>query len=472
MKYMTSYTKPLFLILVLLILFAPAVSVFAQTTPPRALEITYPVLPGEDGNLELGPDTGLPDYVRYLFRFALAITGFIILYVMISAGLDYVMSSGNAEKLLTAKKGILAGFLGALILIGAFLLFNTINPDLTNLKPIADLEAIEPIIIPGIYLCNYSPSGVQSLISTYRNLRADLDDRVEAVKKMKDIMSSKDGSENCYRVKFSANLTAKDITLTKTKTVFAIPKRTTNTDLDDSPTEWWEYNYGIIFHEKDNWKGKCSLNRLMGTYISDIRNNSFSATSTPFSEFNTAKSVTLFERPTVGITSVNTGVGLFQCLDHSRTKNCPPGVATGGFASFPTGGGNYSGYITEVSRSILNGHNLAGSDGTTPSPPPYGSWGGVTLPTTYTEAQRIPGARSVLIDPPNGAFFAIMFSEPGYVGKTCEVISKSDNNLLDQPIGQCGSNCKGKISSEEEEFLRDCVPCLKSMIVIKGNVIY
>lgn len=463
---MTSYIKkPLFLIFVLLILVAPISSVFAQADPPaeeRALEIVYPVF----NNLTLSPETGLPQYVQYLFRFAMAIIGLIILYVMISAGITYIMSTGNATQLLEAKNSILASFLGAIILISAFVLFNSINPNLTDLGGTdEDLTAIEPIIIPGIYLCNYNTDGgaIEHFILQYKH--GSLEEKIEASRGLKDVMNNDQGS--CYRVKFSANLSEDDLSFYMTNTMFVIPKRIhDNPDTPDTDESDWEYNYGIVFHEEDNWKGRCSFNFDIGSYVIN-ENPAVSVSSAlfpPFGEFgayNRAKSVTLFEKPTVEITSTNTAVSLFQCLDYNTTNNCPPGVATGRFASFPTDGGSYSGYITEVPRSVLDRSDLAGYDVETLS---------IDL-TGDLNRRKALGARSIRIDPPNGAFFAIMFSEDNHTGKTCEVISKSDNNLLDQPIGQCGNKCKGTIA-DEKKFLRDCIPCLKSMIVIKGNVIY
>ena len=478
-------------IVVLLILVAPISSVLAQTTPPateRALEIVYPIIPGDGGQLTSG--SGLPEYVRYIFKFAIAIIGLIILGVMIYSGIQYVLSTGSADKLLSAKNGILSSFLGALILIGAFVLFNTINPDLTKLGPIRDLQVLDPIVIPGIYLCNYNPdnvsdliksaSNVEGLIDIYKDFKVDLKKRIEVARELRNVMQN--GKNSCYRVGFSTDLTKKDLNFTNngTEMMFSIPKRI-YADPDNPDTkDDWEYNYGIIFHEENNWRGKCSPN-FQNTNYYDVPGDSVTVTLDPFSDFNgTAKSVTLFERPTGEILPSSIGVGLFQCLDHNTTKNCPTGVATGGYASFPMGGGSYGGYITKVTRGELEAHNLEGAMGAEGRTK---LWIANVFRELSDEEKRL-GTRSVIIDP-EGGFFAIMFSGGGisgegadkvdnnFTGKICEVISKSDNNLLDQPIGRCGIDCEGVFSdNNDKEILRDCVPCLKSMIVVKGNVIY
>lgn len=471
--------KNLFLIFIIFILLAPASPILAQGTETstdegRALEIVYPVLRGEDGEeLTLEPDTGLPDYVRYVFRFAIAVSGFLILSVMVWNGISYVLSAGSAEKLLNARNGIFASLFGTLILVSAFILFNSINPDLTKLSPIKDLKAVEPVITPGIYLCNYNPGNVQGLIRSYLDLDTDSDSlagRVNAARKLRDIMSNDDGS--CYRVKFSANINKDDLNFTKDnneKLMFSIPKRIYKNPEDPNSKDDWEYNYGIIFHEEDDWKGKCFPNFLDTNYES----RGDSVTSTPFSGLDKAKSVTLFEKPERVISSSNRGIILFQCLDHSTTKNCPSGLTgVGGELSFSIQ--NANSYKREVSRGDLG--NLAGPTGaegrTVSGSGGMGGGGSVTIFPDLSEEERLKGTRSVKIDPED-AYFAIMFSGENYQenSKTCEVISKNDNNLLDQPIGQCGKDCK-KALSDSKEFLRDCIPCLKSMTVVKGNVIY
>ena len=97
---------------------------FAQ----RKLEITYPSLPGVQ--TPMTTKTALPDYLRYVFTFAIAISGIVAFGAMIYGGLLYVTSTGDPAKISDAKDQVIASFLGLIIILSSFLILNTINPQL------------------------------------------------------------------------------------------------------------------------------------------------------------------------------------------------------------------------------------------------------------------------------------------------------------------------------------------------------
>ncbi len=120
-------------ILIILFLFFPFLSL-AQ----RALEARFP---------GMEEDPSLPAYVLYLFNFSFLVFGFIIFVAIFSAGISYVLSTGNEGKTKEAKKRIKSSIFGFLILAFSFLIFYTINPNLVNI----DLPRISFVRSPLFY---------------------------------------------------------------------------------------------------------------------------------------------------------------------------------------------------------------------------------------------------------------------------------------------------------------------------------
>jgi len=114
----------LFFLILLLFLFLGASFILAQ----KPLEITYPEIPGTTAPTTT--KTALPDYVRYIFQFSLYLSALIAFSSFIYGGVRYLTSAGNLARIKNAKSQISAGFLGLLILASAYLILNTINPQL------------------------------------------------------------------------------------------------------------------------------------------------------------------------------------------------------------------------------------------------------------------------------------------------------------------------------------------------------
>lgn len=379
----------------------------------KALEIIYPEIPGVSAPKVIS--SGLPGYVEYIFHLSILLIGLIILGALIYNGIQYSISFGNPEKLSSAKQGIISAFLGAIILLSSYLIFNTINPQLTILE-LPEPEIIEPVVSPGFYFCDYKVSGISNFIRVYKT--GNKEQKIEATKVLKKAMiKEENGKGTCFKVNRSANF--KNFAFNPDRhTVFVIPEK-----------KWkktggyeWIYNFGIIFHEKDNSQGKCDL----GTVYAKIGPH-------PNLGFSKARSVTIFKKP--DLEPVGKGITLYQCVNYNEEGNCPEGISTPGEASFKTGDS-----IEEVRKYKLEPHDLAGD-----------------------ENDKKKGTRSIRIDPED-SYFAILFSEDNFKGDTCEVIWENDDNLLDRPIGRCGW-CGWSTA-----WLGDCYPCLKSMYVVKGEV--
>ena len=76
----------------------------------------------------------LTDAVQNLYTYIISIAGVIALIALITAGILYLTSSGEPEKLSRARKQILAAFLGIVILFSSYLILRTINPELVGFK--------------------------------------------------------------------------------------------------------------------------------------------------------------------------------------------------------------------------------------------------------------------------------------------------------------------------------------------------
>ena len=115
----------------------------------RRLELNYPKIPG----VAKAPtaQSTLPQYLAYLYYFAVDVVGIIAFGILVIGGIRYLTSGGSVTQMVAAKKTIIGGGTGLLIVLGAFLTLRTINPQLVGLK------ATKPIPLHGI--CLYANKG-------------------------------------------------------------------------------------------------------------------------------------------------------------------------------------------------------------------------------------------------------------------------------------------------------------------------
>lgn len=123
----TKKTILLFTVLVLLFLSLASPFTLAQET-----EVKYPTIAGDEGPTTVR--TPLPGYIKYIFYFAIGVAGFIAFAAMVLGGIKYLTSVGNPSQMSDAQNQILAAFLGVILLLGSYILLNTINPQLTQLE--------------------------------------------------------------------------------------------------------------------------------------------------------------------------------------------------------------------------------------------------------------------------------------------------------------------------------------------------
>ena len=98
---------------------------------------------GEEINLqtiEFPSGRGPAEYVNNIYRFSLGAAAITALAVIIFGAVEYAISAGNPARVADAKSRIFNALWGLVLLFGAYLILNTINPELVVLK--------EPELVP------------------------------------------------------------------------------------------------------------------------------------------------------------------------------------------------------------------------------------------------------------------------------------------------------------------------------------
>lgn len=153
-------------ILIICLLFIFPFVVQAQTADPVTLKFKPQVpLPGitlNNGSIDVGfykAASGtmvsdlLPRYIMAVYNYSLAIVGILATIVLMGGGVLWLVSGGDAGKITQAKELITGSISGTLILVVAWMILNTINPNLVNFK------AIETVYIEKSSFCCHPLKG-------------------------------------------------------------------------------------------------------------------------------------------------------------------------------------------------------------------------------------------------------------------------------------------------------------------------
>lgn len=145
----------------------------------RAAEVV--IKPGEINPNIPGVTGGGPlEIIGGFYKFALGISGFLALAVIIYGAIKYATNAGNAGNLTDAKEWIYSALLGILLLSGAYILLNTIGgTQLTNLQ-LPTLNKIQVSssspgprpLTPGTGIGQYGFEGHQVAVGTYSDVDA------------------------------------------------------------------------------------------------------------------------------------------------------------------------------------------------------------------------------------------------------------------------------------------------------------
>ena len=86
----------------------------------------------------------IEQYFNIIYVAVIVATGTRLLFNLISAGIAFITSSGDAAKLQKAKKSLLSSFVGTIIVLGGYILLRTINPNLIEFT----LPDLPPVNVP------------------------------------------------------------------------------------------------------------------------------------------------------------------------------------------------------------------------------------------------------------------------------------------------------------------------------------
>mgnify|MGYP000331683049 CR=1 FL=1 len=90
-------------------------------------EIQYPWEAPQPGNL--------PEYILYIYRFAIFSSGIVALLMLVIGGILYMTSGENPEKKKDAKDRIFSALGGLLLVFVIYIILNALNPELTRITP-------------------------------------------------------------------------------------------------------------------------------------------------------------------------------------------------------------------------------------------------------------------------------------------------------------------------------------------------
>ena len=81
-------------------------------------------------------ETFIGEYIIAIYKYAIGVVGILAAVVMMFGGVRWIMAGGNASAISEAKAWIAAALTGLLLTLGSWMILNTVNPDLVNMKPI------------------------------------------------------------------------------------------------------------------------------------------------------------------------------------------------------------------------------------------------------------------------------------------------------------------------------------------------
>ncbi|HRH23742.1 MAG TPA: pilin [Candidatus Magasanikbacteria bacterium] len=79
--------------------------------------------------------TGLAEFVSFIYKYGMGLAGVLSVLMIIFAGVQWIISGGNAEAISSAKHKIVGAVIGLVILSASYTILYTVNPDLVNLRP-------------------------------------------------------------------------------------------------------------------------------------------------------------------------------------------------------------------------------------------------------------------------------------------------------------------------------------------------
>ena len=125
MKIKTSFK--LISLLFLVLFFACSL---ALKTKALQLNLEYP----EIGGIDINQDQDINQIIAWLYYFIIGVSGFSAFFMAVWGGFQWTSSAGDPSVIGDAKDKLTSAALGILIILSAYLILQTINPELTTLN--------------------------------------------------------------------------------------------------------------------------------------------------------------------------------------------------------------------------------------------------------------------------------------------------------------------------------------------------
>ena len=133
--FLLSFIAMIFIFSLANVVFGATTDITCKSKLEGGLDYKYPWC----GITDLGGKSGL---INTIYNYSLVLIGIVALGAIIYGGILYIMSAGNPSGQTEATGWITGAIWGLILLFGAALLFNTINPEIVSLK-LPELEKVK-----------------------------------------------------------------------------------------------------------------------------------------------------------------------------------------------------------------------------------------------------------------------------------------------------------------------------------------
>ncbi len=118
-----------------------------QVMIPGMPRFSDAVISGSGNNMKITINW-IGEYIMGIYNYAIGVIGIFSVVAIAIGGTMWILSFGNPGQIIIAKEWILGAILGLVLALGSYILLNTINDDLIQMKPI-ELAYIQRIEDPG-----------------------------------------------------------------------------------------------------------------------------------------------------------------------------------------------------------------------------------------------------------------------------------------------------------------------------------
>ena len=94
------------------------------------LNLTYPSF----GGIDINTNQDLNQIIMWLYYFIVGISGFSAFFMSVWGGFQWASSAGNPSTIKEAQERLTSAAIGVLVVLSAYLILQTINPELTTLN--------------------------------------------------------------------------------------------------------------------------------------------------------------------------------------------------------------------------------------------------------------------------------------------------------------------------------------------------